>query len=65
MLQDKVKELFLKSKVHLEKNALTVLQRRYLKKDESGNVTETPEDLFYRVAENIAQSDKPMIKMRI
>ncbi|MCA6069830.1 MAG: vitamin B12-dependent ribonucleotide reductase [Endomicrobium sp.] len=58
MLQNKVKKLFLESKVHLEKNALTVLQKRYLKKDERGNVIETPEDLFYRVAENIAQADK-------
>ncbi|MDR3071593.1 MAG: vitamin B12-dependent ribonucleotide reductase [Endomicrobium sp.] len=52
------KELLLKNKVNLGKNALTVLQKRYLKKDEDGNVIETPEDLFYRVAENIAQADK-------
>ncbi|MDR0401746.1 MAG: vitamin B12-dependent ribonucleotide reductase, partial [Endomicrobium sp.] len=31
---------------------------RYLKKDENGNVIENPEDLFYRVANNIAQADK-------
>jgi len=29
-----------------------------LKKDEDSNVIKSPEDLFYRVAENIAQVDK-------
>jgi ribonucleoside-diphosphate reductase alpha chain len=41
----------------LTSNALTVLSRRYLKKDEQGRVIETPEDLFQRVAKNIAQAD--------
>ncbi|GHT50939.1 ribonucleotide-diphosphate reductase subunit alpha [Endomicrobiia bacterium] len=56
MLQDK-KEL-VKNKADLKKNSLTVLQRRYLKKDENGNVIESVEDLLYRVAKNIAQADK-------
>jgi ribonucleoside-diphosphate reductase alpha chain len=47
----------LNNRVKLEKNALTVLQRRYLKKDENENVTESPEDLFFRVACNIAKAD--------
>jgi ribonucleoside-diphosphate reductase alpha chain len=47
----------LNHKVKLEKNALTVLQKRYLKKDEKGNIIETPEDLFFRVASNIAKAD--------
>jgi ribonucleoside-diphosphate reductase alpha chain len=38
-------------------NARTVLERRYLKKDEHGQVTETPEDMFRRVAQNIASAD--------
>jgi ribonucleoside-diphosphate reductase alpha chain len=38
-------------------NAIKVLERRYLKKDEVGNVSETPEDMFKRVARNIAQAD--------
>ncbi|MFO8081221.1 MAG: vitamin B12-dependent ribonucleotide reductase [Armatimonadota bacterium] len=41
----------------LSDNALTVLARRYLKKDTEGNVCEQPEDMFRRVAENIASAD--------
>ncbi|OEG70146.1 ribonucleotide-diphosphate reductase subunit alpha [Candidatus Endomicrobiellum trichonymphae] len=58
MLRDKKEELISENKVNLRKNALTILKKRYLKKDEDGNVIESPEDLFYRVAENIAQADK-------
>lgn len=35
-------------------NALRVLRARYLKKDESGRVVETPEQLFTRVARTMA-----------
>ena len=41
----------------LSPNAMKVLEKRYLKKDASGNITETPEDLFRRVAKNIATAD--------
>ncbi len=41
----------------LTQNALTVLKKRYLKKDLQGEVIETPEELFRRVARNIAQAD--------
>ncbi|MDL2235523.1 vitamin B12-dependent ribonucleotide reductase [Christensenellaceae bacterium OttesenSCG-928-L17] len=40
------------------KNAITVLERRYLSKDAEGRLTETPEELFRRVAEAIASADK-------
>ncbi|MDR1400936.1 MAG: vitamin B12-dependent ribonucleotide reductase [Endomicrobium sp.] len=50
--------LISENRVKLGKNALNVLEKRYLKKDKDGNVIESPEDLFYRVAENIAQADK-------
>jgi ribonucleoside-diphosphate reductase alpha chain len=43
--------------MQLTANALTVLARRYLKKDEQGKVIETPEEMFQRVAKNIAQAD--------
>ncbi|MCX7913215.1 MAG: vitamin B12-dependent ribonucleotide reductase [Thermodesulfovibrionales bacterium] len=42
----------------LTQNAITVLQKRYLKRDENGNVVETPEDLFKRVAKAIASVDR-------
>ena len=43
--------------IQLSSNALTVLSRRYLKKDEEGRVVETPSEMFRRVANNIAQAD--------
>jgi ribonucleoside-diphosphate reductase alpha chain len=45
------------SQLHLTSNALTVLASRYFKKDEEGRVLESPEELFRRVAGNIAQAD--------
>ena len=44
-------------RVKLTENALKVLQKRYLKKNEEGVVIETPEELFRRVARAIAQAD--------
>lgn len=43
--------------LNLTQNALTVLQKRYLKKDEEGRVVETPEELFRRVAKHVASAD--------
>lgn len=45
------------STLNLSPNALKVLEKRYLKKDEEGSVIETAEDLFKRVANAIAQAD--------
>ncbi len=42
----------------LTQNAITVLKKRYLQKDSRGNILETPEELFRRVARNIAQGDR-------
>lgn len=42
----------------LTDNAIKVFRARYLLKDETGKVIETPEDLFLRVARNIALSEK-------
>src|SRR5213594_4041449 len=41
----------------LSENALRVLEKRYLKKDESGKVIETPRELFWRVSWNLGQAD--------
>ena len=45
------------TKLKLGNNAIEVLKRRYLKKDEEGKIIETPEELFRRVATAIAQID--------
>lgn len=41
----------------LSPNALLVLEKRYLKKDASGRPVESPEDMFRRIAKNIASAD--------
>jgi len=46
----------------LTQNALTVLERRYLKRDKSGKILETPMEMFYRVADTIAAADKKFNK---
>ena len=43
--------------LELSENALKVLEKRYLKKDENDKVLETPADMFRRVAKNIASAD--------
>jgi ribonucleoside-diphosphate reductase alpha chain len=42
----------------LSPNALTVLEKRYLIKDDAGKPVEASEDLFWRVARTIAGADK-------
>ncbi len=44
-------------KLKLSKNALLILEQRYLKKNKKGKAIEKPGDLFRRVAKNIAQAD--------
>src|SRR5574340_1167325 len=41
----------------LAPNAQKVLAKRYLKKDDEGNPTEKPSDMFKRVATNVASAE--------
>ncbi len=43
--------------INLSENALRVLERRYLKKDNQGQVIETPGEMFRRVAQTIASAE--------
>lgn len=43
--------------LNFSENAIKVLEKRYLKRDKDGNCTETPSDMFKRVAETIAKGD--------
>src|SRR6266581_2551648 len=46
------------ARLDLNANALTVLERRYLVKDDQGKPVERPLDLFWRVARTIAAPDR-------
>ncbi len=47
-----------KTSLELSPNAVTVLERRYLRRDPEGAVLEAPLDMFQRVAETIAAAEK-------
>jgi ribonucleoside-diphosphate reductase alpha chain len=55
--EEKSKKKTKSKRLRLTDNAIKVLERRYLKKDESGKPIEKPDDMFHRVSENIAQAD--------
>jgi ribonucleoside-diphosphate reductase alpha chain len=42
----------------LSANAVVVLKRRYLKKDDKGEVAEAAPDMFRRVADTVAAMDR-------
>jgi len=44
-------------KADLSENGRIVLESRYLRKDRAGQVVETPEDMFARVARNVASAE--------
>ncbi len=44
--------------MEISENARITYEKRYLRKDQQGNVIETPEDLLRRVAKNIAAVEK-------
>jgi ribonucleoside-diphosphate reductase alpha chain len=52
-----VLERDLETHMGLTPNALTVLEKRYLKKDLKGQIVEHPEDMFRRVAKTVAKAD--------
>ena len=43
--------------MNLSENAIKVLERRYLSKDETGKLLEDPEGMFRRVAKSVAEAD--------
>lgn len=49
--------LELGEKINLSENAIKVLEKRYLKRDNDGNCIESPADMFKRVASSIAEAD--------
>ena len=52
-----ISDLIQVTPVKLGDNARTVLERRYLQRDESGALVETPEEMLARVAEAIASAE--------
>jgi ribonucleoside-diphosphate reductase alpha chain len=53
-----LRDRLLRKKAKVSDNARVVLEKRYLKKDDNGTVTETPEEMFFRIADNIASAEK-------
>jgi ribonucleoside-diphosphate reductase alpha chain len=44
--------------LRLTPQAITILEKRYLKKDAQGKVIESPEEMFWRVARNVAEAER-------
>ncbi len=51
------RSLFVRNGLNLSDNAVKVLERRYLKKEESGKLLESPSQMFQRVARHIAKAE--------
>lgn len=47
--------------MQLTENAIKVLEKRYLIKDKEGNILETPDEMFIRVAKTVAAADKDYV----
>ncbi len=54
---DKMESVAAKTTLDLSVNALKVLEKRYLKRDETGKIQELPEDMFMRVARTVAAGE--------
>lgn len=48
----------MKSTLKLQKTAVEIIKKRYLQKDDQGKIIETPEQMFERVASNIASAEE-------
>lgn len=46
-------------KIELSENGRTILEKRYLRRNKLGEIQETPEELFQRVADAVAEPDAP------
>ena len=53
ILQGKIDE-----ETDLSLNSLTILEKRYLLRNEQGEISETPSQMFWRVATNVAQAEQ-------
>jgi len=56
-IRERKKLLGVRDDLKLSVNAVSVLERRYLRRDDEGNVVETPAEMFRRVAKAIAAPD--------
>jgi ribonucleoside-diphosphate reductase alpha chain len=57
-INKKLEEYYNSKVVNLSQNAIKVLEKRYLKRDEEGILLETPKEMFVRVARNISTAEK-------
>ncbi|MGM0366945.1 MAG: adenosylcobalamin-dependent ribonucleoside-diphosphate reductase, partial [Actinomycetota bacterium] len=58
---DKIKKsdsYYKSKKIELTENAIKVLERRYFKRNQAGELLENPNDMFLRVARNIVSAEK-------
>lgn len=53
-----LKEELIKNEPFFSNNAIKVLERRYLLRDNDGNIEETPAAMIYRVASTLAAADR-------
>ncbi len=57
-VSNKNSDYYLNKEIRLSENAVKVLGRRYLKRDEEGALLETPRDMFIRVARNVSSAER-------
>jgi len=47
------------TRIEFSENSLNIIEKRFLRKDDKGEVAETPEEMFERIAKVIAEQDTP------